>query len=351
MKKVLFLIFVFFVSNVGQTQICIPFPLSPMNGVPVASAAPVGWTMWTPSPDIVDGDGPWPGGGGYITYDVNGFSVAGGEMAMMLADMSFGVSEGLQTNIIGLVPGLTYSVSLEWQQATLANEFLTYTEGRLSILVDGVETIFESVGGVDDEWQVATVIFVAGGPSANFQCQVLGTAIPTVGNRYAIVVDDYPCLAGLSIEVDSEEICLGDCVELEAEVTGGIGDISFEWSPDIVETDAIVTVCPDETTVYQVIATDEEGYSDTVTVTVTVNPIPDISAISSDTVICEGEEVILNGVGGTTYSWDLGVIDGEAFIPDGIGTTTYTVVGTNDFGCDGMATIDITVIEAPFISA
>jgi gliding motility-associated-like protein len=331
MKVLLSIIILFIISTIGISQTCIALP--PINGTPAASTAPVGWTVWIPSPDIVAGDGPWPGGGGYITSDVDGISGAGGEIGMMLADASFGVTEGLETTLTGLTLGTNYSVSLEWQQAT-----------------DGVETTFESDGGVDDLWQVATVTFIASGPTASFQCKAIETAIPNVSNRYTIVIDDYIC-SDLDITVDPVAICAGACVDLEAIATGGEGVVTYEWSPDIVETDAIVTVCPFETTTYQVIGTDEDGHSDTTTATVTVHPVPEVTAIASDSEICEGEEIVLTGEGAETYTWDLGVIDGEAFIPDGLGTITYTVIGTNGFGCEGVATIDIVVAPNPTVTA
>ena len=49
--------------------------------------------------------------------------------------------------------------------------------------------------------------------------------------------------------------------------------------------------------------------------------------------------------------WDLGVIDGTAFVPP-LGTTTYTVIGTvTASGCQGSATIDITVESTPSVTA
>ncbi|MGB1102899.1 MAG: T9SS type A sorting domain-containing protein [Crocinitomicaceae bacterium] len=80
-------------------------------------------------------------------------------------------------------------------------------------------------------------------------------------------------------------------------------------------------------------------------VTVTVHELPTITATASDDVICIGLDVTLNGGGGATYEWDMGVEDGVAFSPNTIGTTTYTVIGTDENGCMGEATIDITVTE------
>ena len=80
-------------------------------------------------------------------------------------------------------------------------------------------------------------------------------------------------------------------------------------------------------------------------VTVMVHELPTITASASDDMICIGNEVTLNGGGGATYVWDMGVTDDVAFSPNTIGTTTYTVTGWDEFGCEGMTTIDVEVVE------
>ncbi|MGB1102898.1 MAG: T9SS type A sorting domain-containing protein [Crocinitomicaceae bacterium] len=83
----------------------------------------------------------------------------------------------------------------------------------------------------------------------------------------------------------------------------------------------------------------------TTEVTVEVVDLPVITATADDDIICIGLDVTLNGGGGESYEWDMGVEDGVAFSPNTIGTTTYTVIGTDENGCMGEATIDITVTE------
>jgi hypothetical protein len=85
-------------------------------------------------------------------------------------------------------------------------------------------------------------------------------------------------------------------------------------------------------------------------VTVTVHELPTISATASDDMICIGNEVTMNGEGGATYMWDMGVTDGVSFSPNTIGTTTYTVTGWDEFGCEGMGTVDVEVVEDITIS-
>ena len=78
--------------------------------------------------------------------------------------------------------------------------------------------------------------------------------------------------------------------------------------------------------------------------------LPDVTANTDETEICEGDSIVLTGGGAETFTWEDGVIDGEPFSPE-IGTTTYSVVGTNAEGCENTATIDITVYERPSVTA
>ncbi|MDA7804331.1 PKD domain-containing protein, partial [Crocinitomix sp.] len=348
LKRAALLMFALSFYTIGNTQICIPLPA--MDGTPSPSMAPAGWTIWIPSPDLISGLGPWPGGGGYVTYDVDGFSEAGGEMSMMLATAGGFVTEGIQTTLTGLTAGLTYEVSLEWQQATLSNVSNVYAEGRLSVTVEGTETIFTSVGGLDDGWQVATVTFVASGPTSNFQCKGIPTEIPNGLVGYAIVVDDYPCITGLEISVPSVDICVGECADLEAITSGEIGDVTYEWSPGIPDIDANVTVCPDETTIYQVIGTDEDGQVDTTLVTVTVHDIPDVD-LGPDAFLasCIADEIILDAENeGSTYEWQDGSTDQMLLITE---PGLYWVEVTNEFGCQSSDTIEIELADSPDLSA
>ncbi|NOQ75397.1 MAG: T9SS type B sorting domain-containing protein [Crocinitomix sp.] len=89
-----------------------------------------------------------------------------------------------------------------------------------------------------------------------------------------------------------------------------------------------------------------------VTQDVEVYALPDVVASVDDDEICEGEEVIFTGSGADEYTWDLGVIDGEPFTPIDLGLTTYTVTGTDLItGCQGGASVDVTVHELPTVTA
>jgi photosystem II stability/assembly factor-like uncharacterized protein len=75
-------------------------------------------------------------------------------------------------------------------------------------------------------------------------------------------------------------ICAGDVISITANISGGSGKYTYEWSPDnsIIsgQNTATIEVKPTETTVYTLKVTDGNNKSVTKTFTVTVNPLPKI---------------------------------------------------------------------------
>jgi hypothetical protein len=59
--------------------------------------------------------------------------------------------------------------------------------------------------------------------------------------------------------------------------------------------------------------------------------------------ICSGNQVSLNGSGGSAYQWNNNVVDGASFAPTQ--TAIYTVNGTDSLGCSGSDTVMVTVLE------
>ena len=62
-----------------------------------------------------------------------------------------------------------------------------------------------------------------------------------------------------------------------------------------------------------------------------------------DQSICAGDNVSLNGAGGSNYQWNNNVVDGQAFAPTQ--SIAYVVNGTDTLGCQGTDTVVVTVLE------
>lgn len=84
------------------------------------------------------------------------------------------------------------------------------------------------------------------------------------------------------------------------------------------------------------------------TATFTVESIPTVNA-GGDQFVCMGNQVVLNGSGASTYTWDNGVINGVPFVT--LNTTTYTVTGTSVAGCTNTDQVMVTVFPFPPVNA
>ena len=82
------------------------------------------------------------------------------------------------------------------------------------------------------------------------------------------------------------------------------------------------------------------GCDSVVTLTLSIDPLPTISA-GADMTVSAGTSVTLSGAGGVSYTWDNGIIDGTSFTATT--TTTYIVTGTDANGCQNQDNVTITV--------
>ena len=146
-------------------------------------------------------------------------------------------------------------------------------------------------------------------------------------------------------------ICNGSSTSLTA--TGGT---TYIWVPSAglsVTTGSSISASPTVTTIYTVTGTNASGCSNTATVTVSVNPLPSISA-GSGVAICNGSSASLTASGGITYTWSpsgsLSTSSGSTVSAFPSSTTIYTVTGTSSAGCSNTATKQVTVNAIPTIS-
>ena len=188
-------------SEIGATT---AIALPTIEGAPAFGVAAAGWTVGDETPDIIAGNGAWPGGFGYVVSNVSGPSPEGGTMGLFLNNgtntFPTALGETWKTPLAGLEVGKNYSVAVKWQQATLAGGAV-YEGGQLKMTVDGVETVFTGTGtAATDDWQTAIVTFVATSTTANFE---MGMKVsPTNG---AIVIDSGAFLSP-AVDIDQRNI-------------------------------------------------------------------------------------------------------------------------------------------------
>ena len=137
-------------------------------------------------------------------------------------------------------------------------------------------------------------------------------------------------------------VCSGGATILTATGSG-----TYQWSTN--ETTQAITVAPVVNTTYTVTLTDANNCTNTDDVVVSIGSALTPS-ITSDTTICNGENVTLTAGGGTTYSWDSGDATPSITVAPN-STTTYNVTVTDGGTCTGTASVTVSVNPSPIVDA
>jgi len=180
---------------------------------------------------------------------------------------------------------------------------------------------------------------------------------PTVTTTYTLVGANGSCSSSLAVSVTVNPnptitvnatptlLCAGSTVSLTA---GGAS--TYTWSPGGA-TGASVTANPTITTVYTVSATDINGCGDMASITVSINPAPTFTAVSSPTSICVGGSATLSASGQpVSYTANVGAMPGSSIVVNPTITTTYTITGTDLIGCTNSMTVQLIVLPSPTVT-
>lgn len=199
-------------------------------------------------------------------------------------------------------------------------------------------------------------------PVSNFEENSTGFTITannlTIGTDYFLMVDGFAgdiCNYTISansgvqfpgISTTSNDLCFGDSTTLVAP-TGATG---YEWIPGGSNAQSI-TIKPSTTITYTCVASGVCGYKQTLTETVTVNPLPTVSINSgAQNSICLGSSATLLASGTPNFSWNTGDITASIGVSPAV-DSSYTVIGTDANGCKDTATAMVHVNPLPIAVA
>lgn len=218
-------------------------------------------------------------------------------------------------------------------------------------------------------------------PVSNFEENSTGFTITanglTIGQNYYLMIDGYAgdiCSYTINansgvlfpnITTTANPICTGTPVTL----TAPSGATGYTWYPGGQTTQSI-TESPSSTTTYTCIVDGVCGYKQTLTETITVNQLPNVTSASSGT-ICSGDNVNYNIVSdlASTYVWSAASntnVTGESTsaqttstINDvltnagtSVQTVNYAITPTSSNGCVGPTVpYPVTVNPSPTLSA
>lgn len=240
--------------------------------------------------------------------------------AQLNEDNTIEICRGESVPLEGIIDGGdSGQVTIEWQPA--------------SLIADPTGTL-NSVVPEEDTW----IIFRA---ETSTGCEDIDSVL--------IKVYDYPDIQ-LADEIG---LCEGELTLIEASVTGDYTSVSWSPSLDLTGANTLTpTADPAGETTYTVTVNNEFCPE---TASVTLAPVASVSVdlLTPNQTICEGDEVILEAVSGSTVTWLGGDLDNSNTLTQTISpsaTTTYEVsVGNDCF--DDVKSVTIEVDTQPIIDA
>ncbi len=189
-------------------------------------------------------------------------------------------------------------------------------------------------------------------------------ASPISNTTYSLIVTDLNgCTATDNIIVNvlslpivtanpDTTVCPGQSVQIQAN-----GAITYTWSPlnglnnGGISNPTCITTVP---TSYVVTGSDANGCTNNATITISLFPSA-IANAGTDTSICIGNSVQLNGTGGISYNWspstDLDSATSYNPISTPVASSTYTLIITDSNGCTATDNVIVTVNPLPIVDA
>ena len=131
-------------------------------------------------------------------------------------------------------------------------------------------------------------------------------------------------------------VCAGEIVTLT-----GSGASTYTWNtqantPSITHTSQV-------TSNFYVIGTDNNGCIQAANLTLSVNPVPPLTLVSSQTLLCQGQSATLTASGASNYTWSSTTAQLNSITVSPTITTLYTVTGDNSVACTATRSVAIVV--------
>ncbi|MFM2285168.1 MAG: hypothetical protein RLZZ543_665, partial [Bacteroidota bacterium] len=185
-------------------------------------------------------------------------------------------------------------------------------------------------------------------PSGTTTYSVIGTTgICSANASITVVVNQTPLLL---LAASTSTVCAGSPTTLTAQ-----GANSYSWQADptlSATTGSIVTATPSVNTNYVVTGT-SNNCTAVDSISIVVNPIPQISITASPDSVCSGAPVLLVASGATSYSWSpangLSSTTNDSTIATASQDITYYVTGTAS-NCSNTDSIEVNIISGPILS-
>lgn len=204
------------------------------------------------------------------------------------------------------------------------------TTSTPSVLCSGNTATVRVTGASSYSWSTGSVAANATvNPTSNTTYTVFGQIGVCSGT--AAITLSVNVTPTISVNSSASTICSGKSATLTAN-----GANTYTWLPTTVSSSLVVT--PNSNTTYSVRGNNPGCPNRTGTISITVNPSPVISLVSSTNEICSGEVVAIAASGANSYTWNTGS-NGAILLTNPTITTTYSVIGSDGNNCEATASL------------
>lgn len=266
-------------------------------------------------------------------------------------------SSGLQNLPLAVSPSITTTYSVTGTDAngcqkTTTKIITVNTTPTVSILSSNTNTICEgdnttltASGAITYEWQDDNSTNPVRNETlaSSITYSVIGKSSAGCADTSNITIN-VNALPTVLISASQNTICVGEASTLTAS-----GAQTYTWSNSSVGNS--ISASPITSTLYSVLGEDVNGCQSSAAVTITVNPLPNVTITAANDSICDLESISLVANGASSYSWlNDGTIGSINSVSPGT-TTIYTVMASSSQGCSASAFFTLTVNSLPNVTA
>lgn len=211
---------------------------------------------------------------------------------------------------------------------------LTATSSNSAICAGSSATLTVNGNATNYLWNTSatnTAIIVS--PATTTTYTVSGTNAATGCSNTTTFTQNVSALPIINVVSSNTAACAGNVITLTA-----TGATNYLWSNSL--TGSTISISPTVTTTYSVTGINAvTGCSQMASITQTISTI-NLSAVSSNSLICAGSQVSLTATGNaTTYFWNTSATTSVIVVSPSV-TTSYTVFGTSAVnGCTATALV------------
>ena len=197
-----------------------------------------------------------------------------------------------------------------------------------------------NIPAITGTWNPATISTSTAGTFIYTFTPTLGVCASSTTISITIVNQIVPTFAQIG------PLCQNSVPPALPATSTNVPPVAGSWNPTTISTGTVGT------TVYTFTPTGGNCET-TATMSITVNPIPVVTATATPAVICNGDQSTLTAtstVVGTNFDWMPGSLTGTPVTVTPTVTTTYTLTGSTAANCSGIATVTVTVNPTPVLT-